>query len=83
MSMSASSQIYLPLDFNQLYELVKQLPSKDKQLLLSLLKQELEENIPIPEKHKKLVRRRVRHYKQHPEELVSWETAKKKFKPKY
>jgi hypothetical protein len=39
-----------------------------------------EEHIPIPEEHKKLVRRRIKHYKQHPEELVDWETAKKKFK---
>ena len=76
--MSTSPHIYLQLDFNQLFELIKQLPAKEKQQLISMLKQEQEENIPIPEAHKKLVRRRIKHYKQHPEELVDWETAKKR-----
>jgi Putative addiction module component len=78
--MSASSQIYLPLDFNQLFELVKQLPNKEKQELIMLRRQEQEKNIPILEEHKKLVRQRIKHYKQHPEKLVDWETAKKRLK---
>lgn len=78
--MSASTQIYLPLDFAQLFELVKQLPAKEKQELIALLKQDQEEHIPIPEEHKKLVRQRIKHYKQHPEKLVDWETAKRKLK---
>ncbi len=78
--MRSSPQIYLPLGFDQLFELVKQLPAKEKQQLIDLLKQEQEENIPIPEEHKKLVRQRIKHYKKHPEELVDWETAKKKLK---
>jgi hypothetical protein len=78
--MSATSHIYLPIDFDQLFELVKQLPAEEKQQLIALLKQEQEEHIPIPEQHKKLVRRRIKHYKKHPEELVDWATAKKKLK---
>ena len=30
--------------------------------------------------YKRLVRRRIKHYKQHPEELVDWATTKKKLK---
>jgi hypothetical protein len=78
--MSASSNIYLPLNFKQLFELVKQLPDKEKRQLIGLLKQEQEETMPIPEEHKKLVRQRVKHYTKHPEELVDWDTAKKRFK---
>lgn len=78
--MSAAPNIYLPLNFNQLFELVRQLPDKEKQQLIGLLKQEQEENIPIPEEHKKLVRQRIKHYREHPEELIDWETAKKRYK---
>ncbi len=76
--MAASSNIYLPLNFSQLFELVKQLPAKEKQQLMGLLRQEQEDNFPIPEEHKKLVRQRIKHYNKHPEELVDWETAKKR-----
>ena len=76
--MSASANIYLPLQFKQLFELVKQLPSKEKQQLFSLLQQEREDNMPIPEEHKKLVRQRIKYYNKHPEELVDWDNAKKR-----
>lgn len=78
--MSASSNIYLPINPKQLFELVRQLPAKEKQQLLGILQQEQEATIPIPEEHKKLVLQRIEKYKQHPEELVDWETAKKKLK---
>lgn len=78
--MSASPNIYLPLNFKQLFELVRQLPDKEKQQLIGLLKQEREETTPIPEEHKKLVRQRIKHYAKHPEELLDWDTAKKRFK---
>jgi len=78
--MAASSNIYLPLNFNQLFELVKQLPAKEKQQLMGLLRQEQEDNIPVPKEHKKLVRQRIKKYMQHPEQLIDWDTAKKRFK---
>ena len=78
--MAATPNIYLPLNFNQLFELVRQLPDKEKQQLIGLLKQEQEETIPIPEEHKKLVRQRIKYYNQHPEELLDWDTAKKRLK---
>ena len=78
--MSAAPNIYLPLNFNQLFELVKQLPAKEKRHLIGLLKQEQEENMPIPEEHKKIVRQRIKYYHEHPEEMIDWETAKKRLK---
>jgi hypothetical protein len=78
--MSTSPHIYLQLDFNQLFELVKQLPAKEKQQLLNLLRQEQEENIPIPEWQKKEVRKRIREVQKSPGKAVSWEAAQKKIK---
>ena len=78
--MSTSPHIYLQLDFNQLFELVKQLPAKDKQQLIRLLNQEQEENIPIPEWQKKEVRKRIREMKKNPGKAISWEDAQKKIK---
>jgi len=48
--------------------------------LIDQLKQEQDENIPIPEETKKLVRERINHAKQHPEDTVDWKTAKKRIK---
>lgn len=78
--MPASPNIYLPINPKQLFELVRQLPTKEKQQLLGLLQQEREDSMPIPEEHKRLVRQRIKHYTKHPEELIDWETAKKRFK---
>lgn len=78
--MSTSPHIYLQLDLNQLFELVKQLPAKEKQQLLNLLRQEQEENIPIPEWQKKEVRKRIREVQKNLSKAVSWEDAQKKIK---
>lgn len=78
--MSASTNIYLPINPKQLFELVRQLPVKEKHQLLGLLQQEREDNMPIPEKHKKVVRQRIKKYTQHPEQLLDWDAAKKKLK---
>ena len=77
--MSTSPHIYLQLEFNQLFELVKQLPAKEKQQLIRLLNQE-EENIPIPEWQKKEVRKRIRGVQKNPGKAISWEDAQKKIK---
>ncbi|MBS1601786.1 MAG: addiction module protein [Bacteroidetes bacterium] len=76
--MPASPNIYLPLNFNQLFELVKQLPAKEKQQLIGLLTQEQED--PIPEWQKKEVRKRIREVQKNPNKAVSWEAAQKKIK---
>ncbi len=71
--------IYLPLNFKQIFELVKQLPSKEKKELLSLLLLEREDNITICNAHKKSVRQRSKKYTRRPEELIDWDAAKKRF----
>lgn len=75
--MPASANIYLPLKFTQIFEMVKQLPSKEKQQLLGMLQQEQENNISIPEEHKKVVRQRVKKYAKNPEALLDWGKAQK------
>lgn len=78
--MSASPNIYLPINPKQLFELVRQLPTKEKKQLLGLLQQERENSMPISEEHKKIVRQRIKKYTQHPEQLLDWDTTKKRLK---
>jgi hypothetical protein len=47
---------------------------------VTILEPAVEKSIPIAEQHKKLVRRRIKYYKQHSKELIDWETARKKLK---
>jgi hypothetical protein len=75
--MATSPNIYLPLKFTQIFELVKQLPGKEKQQLLGLLQEEQEKNIPIPEEHKKIVRQRIKKYAKNPDALIDWDQAQK------
>jgi hypothetical protein len=76
--MPASANLFLPLQFNQLVELVKNLPQKDKQKLLNVL----EESSPdaIPEWQKKEVRKRIRKYEKNPQLLVDEKNALKMIK---
>ena len=78
--MSASPNIYLPINPKQLFELVRQLPTKEKKQLVGLLQQERENSMPIPEEHKKNVRQRIKKNTQHPEQLLDWDTTKKRLK---
>ena len=55
--MSATTNIYLPLQFNQLVDLIKALPKKEKQQLLDVLQQD--EPADIPEWQKQEVRKRI------------------------
>ena len=76
--MPATTNIYLPLQFNQLVDLVKTLPKKEKQKLMNIL----EEDIPvvIPEWQKQEVRKRIKKYEKHPELLIDEKTALKMIK---
>lgn len=76
-AMTASANIFLPLKFTQIFELVKQLPNKEKQQLLGLLRKDQEKNMPIPEEHKKIVRQRVKKYAKNPDALIDWDKAQK------
>ncbi|HEX4877225.1 MAG TPA: addiction module protein [Chitinophagaceae bacterium] len=73
--MSSSANLMLPLQFNQLIDLVKKLPQKEKMKLMNVL----EESSPdaIPAWQKKEVRKRIKKYEKHPELLVDEKTALK------
>lgn len=66
--MPSTPNIYLPLQFNQLVDLIKALPKKEKQQLIDVL----EQNNPdtIPEWQKQEVRKRIKKYNKHPELLI-------------
>lgn len=69
--------IYLPLDFDQVFELVKQLPKNEKKQLADMLLKE-DDSDEIPEDQKQLVRERIKKYTQNPELLIAEEDALEK-----
>jgi hypothetical protein len=64
--------VYLPLNVGQLFDLVGQLPKKQKQQMIDLL---LEEDIAVSEQQKQLVRDRIKKYNAHPEKLIPEQEA--------
>jgi protein tyrosine/serine phosphatase len=74
-------QLNVPLNFNQLIDIVRQLSPKEKQQLSSVLWDEAsEEEIDIPESHKKIVRQRLKNMEENPESCLSWEDIERKIK---
>jgi hypothetical protein len=74
-------QLNVPLNFKQLIDIVMQLSPKEKQQLSSVLWEETkEEEIYIPEGHKKVVRQRLKRMEEHPESCLSWEDIERKIK---
>lgn len=73
---TASNQLNLPLSFNQLFELVKQLPAEQKKKLIKVLQKEGLNN-DIPEEHKVMVRERIKNSKA--SDLLDWENVKDDF----
>lgn len=71
---TTTPHIFLPLDFNQLFDLVRQLPNNQKRQLADLLLQE-EAADDVPEAHKKLVLARIKKYDSNPELLIDEEDA--------
>jgi hypothetical protein len=71
---SKMPQIFLPLDFSQLFDLARQLPKDERRQLADML---LQEDAPagIPEAHKQLVRARIKKYNEHPELLIDEDRA--------
>ena len=76
--MPVTKNIYLPLQFNQLVDLVKKLPKKEKQQLIDVLQQDMPDT--IPEWQKQEVRKRIKKYEKHPELLIDEKTALKMIK---
>jgi hypothetical protein len=73
--MATTTNIYLPLQFNQLVDLIKALPKKEKQQLIDVLVQDEPAN--IPEWQKQEVRKRIKKYNKHPQLLIEEKQALK------
>ena len=69
-------KLNVPLTFNQVIDIVKQLSPQEK----TKLKEVLEENEDIPEEHQKLVMERFEKVRQNPDRLLDWDEAKKTLK---
>ncbi len=69
----------LPLSFNQIIDLIKQLPKSQQIKIVSLIQEQ--EDFEVPEWHKKIVLDRVKNSKQ--EDYVDWKHFKKELKHKY
>jgi len=68
----------IPLNFNQVVDIVKQLTPKEKTKLKEVL--EGEQEIDIPEKHKNIVRQRMKASEADPSRLLNWDEVKHKIK---
>lgn len=73
--MPKTTNIYLPLQFHQLVDLVKALPKKEKQQLIEVLEQDEPSNIPDWQKQE--VRKRIKKYNKRPELMIDEKQALK------
>jgi putative addiction module component (TIGR02574 family) len=74
-------KIHVPLSFNQIIDIVRQLSPKEKLQLSSVLWDETEEKeIDIPEEHKQIVRQRLKRMEEQPESCLTWEDIERKIK---
>lgn len=74
-------QLKVPLSVDQLIDIVRQLSPKEKHKLSSVLWDETkEEEVFIPEDHKKIVRKRLKRMEESPETSLSWEDIEHKIK---
>lgn len=74
-------QLNIPLSFNQVIDIVKQLSPAEKQQLSSVLWDETEErDIDIPEEHKLIARQRLKRMEEQPESCLTWEDIERKIK---
>jgi hypothetical protein len=71
----AALNIYLPVQFNQLVDLIKSLPKEEKKYLIDLLEQDAPET--IPDWQKKEVDKRIKKYDQNPGLLIEEKKALK------
>jgi hypothetical protein len=77
----STQQILLnvPVSFEQVIELVKQLsPAEKQQLNEVLLTEQSTDDIEIPEEHKELVRERIKKYEDKPGSYLSWNEIEQK-----
>jgi len=75
------TQLNIPLSFNQLVDVVRQLSPSEKLQLSSILWDETkEEEIYIPEEHKQIVGQRLKRMEEQPESCLTWEDIERKIK---
>ena len=67
----------IPLNFNQVVDIVKQLSPQEKTKLKEVLESEQED---IPEEHKNIVRQRIKASEADPSRLLDWDKVKHKIK---
>lgn len=68
----------IPLNFNQVVDIVKQLSPKEKAKLKEVLDNKSE--IDISEEHKNIVRQRMKASEADPSRLLNWDEVKHKIK---
>jgi hypothetical protein len=73
--MSSSANINIPLSFNQIIDLIKQLPKKEQDKIVSILQEQ--DDFEVPEWHKEIVRERIKNSKEN--ELLDWDNIKDDF----
>ena len=74
-------QLNVPLSFNQLVDVVRQLSPNEKLQLSSILWDETkDEEIDIPEEHKQIVGQRLKRMEEQPESCLTWEDIERKIK---
>ncbi len=71
--MPTTNAVYLPLDFNQLLSLARQLPDDEKRQFVDLLIQEEVET--IPETQQQMVLSRVKKYELQPHLMIEEDEA--------
>lgn len=77
--METSAHINVPLSFNQIIDLIKQLPKTQQKKIVSLIQEQ--DDFKVPEWHKKIVLDRIKNSK--PEDYINWKDFKKELKRKY
>lgn len=74
--MSTTAHLNIPLSFNQIIDLIKQLPKTQQAKLVSLIQEQ--DDFIVPEWHKKIVLDRIK--KEKLSEGIPWKEARKKLK---
>lgn len=72
-------QLNIPLSFNQVVEIVKQLsPSEKRQLRVVLETEQSVDDIVISEEQKQMVRERIAKYEKSPDSYLEWSEIESK-----
>ena len=74
--MSTTAHLNIPLSFNQIIDLIKQLPKTQQAKIVSLIQEQ--DDFIVPEWHKKIVLDRIK--KENLSEGIPWKEARKKLK---